>query len=94
MGLFSISGELLLDTVDINRDLLLDAVNIKIKDGVSYFEIEGPLFDKGSSKQGLKLKDLSLIKEAVNKENSGYQQVKSENIAIEDRQLLLRNFIN
>jgi len=30
----------------------LDTVNIKNKDGVSYFEIEGPLFDEGDSKQG------------------------------------------
>jgi len=30
----------------------LDTVDIKIKNSVSYFEIEGPLFDNGDSKQG------------------------------------------
>lgn len=30
----------------------MDTANIKNKDDVSYFEIEGPLFDNGDSKQG------------------------------------------
>lgn len=30
----------------------MDTIDIKNKDGVSYFEIEGPLFGEGSSKQG------------------------------------------